>query len=257
MQSMSGKPRVFHKAGGEPVTEADRLANEIILRGLEERFPSDRVLSEESSDDLSRLEHRRVWIVDPIDGTQELINGTGQFTVMIGLAVAGEPVIGALYQPVGGRLWHAEVGVDAVLAEGKQAGHPIGVSVRGVSDGIRLVLTRTHRFPGWQELMRVSGIESARTIGSIGLKVAAIAEGAAELYVHISRITKEWDTCAPDAILRAAGGCLTDLAGAPILYNKRNTRNQRGILASNGLVHEWARQKADPFARQAGLLDDG
>ena len=88
--------KVSYKDKREPVTEADLAANEIIIDGLREHFPNDAILSEESHDDLSRLDAERVWIVDPLDGTQEFVDRVDQFAIMIALSDSGEPVVGAV-----------------------------------------------------------------------------------------------------------------------------------------------------------------
>lgn len=239
----------------EPVTEADLVSNDIILSGLRQAFPDDAILSEEKKDDSSRLEHDRVWIVDPLDGTREFVDETGDFVVMIGLAVGGEPTVGVVYQPLQDRLWHADVGGFAKLAEpgGERV---LQVSGRTTEDGVRLVLTRSHRFEGVGEIKAKLGIGDVRRLGSVGLKVGAIACNDADLYVHISHRTKEWDSCAPDAIVRAAGGRMTDLSGQPLRYNKRDVRNRRGLLASNGRVHDRAVEVVRPLAQKLGVLPD-
>ncbi len=94
-----GTTRSETKAGGSPVTAADHAANDVIVAGLRDAFPDDAILSEESRDDRSRLDTRRVWIVDPLDGTKEFLARNGEFSIMIGLVVDGEPVLGAVYRP--------------------------------------------------------------------------------------------------------------------------------------------------------------
>ncbi len=93
-------PTVRWKDPTEPVTEADRAVNSFLVKQFSQRFPSDGVLAEESKDDLSRLQRERVWIVDPLDGTAEFIAHNGEFCIMIGLAEAGRPVVGVVYQPI-------------------------------------------------------------------------------------------------------------------------------------------------------------
>jgi 3'-phosphoadenosine 5'-phosphosulfate (PAPS) 3'-phosphatase len=93
-------PTVRWKDPTDPVTEADRAVNAYLVKQFGQIYPEDGVLAEESKDDLSRLEKRRVWIVDPMDGTAEFIAHNGEFCIMIGLAVEGEPVVGVVYQPI-------------------------------------------------------------------------------------------------------------------------------------------------------------
>src|SRR5215210_4952696 len=110
--SFYGKPlRVEHKEEfDEPVTQADRTANELIVRGLREAFPEDGILAEESVDTARRLGRDRVWMVDPIDGTKGFIAGTGDFCVQIGLAVGGRACVGVLYAPATDVLYWAARG---------------------------------------------------------------------------------------------------------------------------------------------------
>ena len=88
-----GSSEVRYKTDDEPVTEADRSANQHILARIEAKYPNDGVLAEESKDDLARLEKDRVWIIDPLDGTKEFIARNGEFSIMIGLAIGGRPVL--------------------------------------------------------------------------------------------------------------------------------------------------------------------
>ena len=245
---------VSWKAGNEPVTEADMAANEVILEILGRSFPNDAILSEEAKDDRSRLGVSRVWVVDPLDGTQEFVDRVGQFAVMIGLTVEGKPVVGAVFQPTTGRLWYAAEGIGAFIESPEAGRRPLRVNTRTKSDGLHLVLTRSHPFAGVETLQEKLKIAKTSQIGSVGLKVGTITTGDAELYVHISRYTTEWDSCAPHAILEQAGGVLTDLAGQPIRYNREVVLNETGLLASNGPVHEEAVEVVRPLAIAAGIL---
>ena len=112
-----GSSEVRYKPGDEPVTEADRSANQHIVTRIRARFPNDGLLSEESKDDLTRLHNDRVWIIDPLDGTKEFIARNGEFSIMIGLAVAGRPVLGVVQQPATGLLYAGAVGHGAFLYE--------------------------------------------------------------------------------------------------------------------------------------------
>ena len=110
-----GSSEVRYKSGDEPVTEADRSANQHIIARIRARYPDDGLLSEESKDDLSRLNKERVWIVDPMDGTKEFIARNGEFSVMIGLAIAGRPVLGVVMQPTSDLLYVGAPGQGAYL----------------------------------------------------------------------------------------------------------------------------------------------
>ena len=121
---------VDRKNGDEPVTAADRAADDLIVTGLRVEFPGDGLLTEESEDDPSRLEKDRVWIVDPLDGTTEFIDETGEFAVQIALAIFGQPMVGVVYQPTSKQLFYAVRGQGAYqkscnCRRGHEGGMPI------------------------------------------------------------------------------------------------------------------------------------
>ena len=240
------------KGENDPVTAADHAANELIVAGLRQAFPRDAILSEESTDDLARLRAHRVWIVDPLDGTKEFIGRLGEFSLMIGLAVAGEAVLGLVYQPVIDRLYRAAPGhVAEVVQEGEV--QPLAVSAVSDPEAIRLVASRSHRDPLVSAVRARLGIVHDRPSGSVGLKVGLLATGVCDLYIHPSPGLKEWDTCAPDAILRAAGGSISDAWGQPLRYNKANVRQRQGLVASNGLIHSTLIEATSAAAEAAGF----
>jgi len=226
---------VDEKIGGEPVTTADRAADDLILRGLCDAFPLDGMLTEESEDNLSRLERERVWIVDPLDGTTEFITETGEFSVMIGLTVRGRPVMGVIYQPTAKRLYHAVQGGGAYCTEGDQT-RRLQVSARTDPAQMCMVASRSHYSDLVQSVREALGVRTVSHLGSVGLKVGIVAQGACDLYVATT-VAKEWDVCAPHALLLEAGGELTNLCGEQPVYNQANVAECRGLLGSNGRVH--------------------
>lgn len=228
---------VAWKGANDPVTAADHAANTVLVDGLRAAFPADGILSEESADDRSRLSRRRVWIVDPLDGTREFIDHIGEFSIMVGLAIDGLPVLGVVYQPVLDLLYR---GVTGELAEAVTEGvaRPLAVSAVTQPDAMRLVASRSHRNPLVDAVCQRLGVHQERPSGSVGLKVGLLATGVCDLYIHPSPGLKEWDTCAPEAILSATGGAITDSWGQPLRYNKANVRQRQGLLASNGRAHD-------------------
>lgn len=240
---------VEYKAGDEPVTGADRAADDLIRAGLRDQFPGDGLLTEEAEDDLSRLDRERVWIVDPLDGTTEFISQTGEFVVQIALAVGGQPVLGVIYQPVTGQLTHALQGRGAYQVKD---GRTQRLQVSTVADPARmcLVASRSH-YSGLVEAARLKlGIDSVVQVGSVGLKVGRLARGACDLYLA-TNVAKEWDICAPHALLLEAGGVLTNLCGEPLLYNKRDIAECRGLIGSNGMAHSQIVEALAPLLDQA------
>ena len=232
-----GSSEVRYKPGDEPVTEADRSANQHIVSRIRARFPEDGILSEESKDDLARLKKERVWIIDPLDGTKEFIARNGEFSVMIGLAIGGRPALGVVMQPSNNLLYAGAVGVGAYLLED---GERVWLRVSADTETANMVMvsSRSHRQQIVDRIRAVLRITRERVSGSAGLKVGLITRQLAALYVHPSPGCKEWDLCAPQALLEAAGGRMTDCWGNPLRYNKRDVRAHNGLIATNGVVHD-------------------
>lgn len=242
---------VAWKGANDPVTAADHAANQHLVAGLRRAFPGDGILSEESHDDQARRQRRRVWIVDPLDGTKEFIGRIGEFSIMVGLAIEGEAALGVVYQPVADLLYR---GAPGLLADVVQQGvvQPLAVSRVADPAQMRLVASRSHRDPLVGAVCRDLGITQDRPSGSVGLKVGLLATGQCDLYIHPSPGLKEWDTCAPDAILRAAGGAIGDVWGRPLRYNQVDVRQRQGLAASNGAIHGQIVAVAAAAAEAAG-----
>ncbi len=222
------------KPGDEPVTVADKRANELIVTGLLRAFPGDHVVSEEAPPPPGALGAARVWFVDPIDGTKDYIRGGDGFSVMIGLALAGRPVLGVVYQPTIDRAFYATpAGAFVRIADDVQPLHVSSVAHAGAA---RLVASASHRTGDTDRIKDTLGISDEQNVGSVGVKLCLIAMGVRDLYVNPSAKTKAWDTCAPEAILLGAGGRLTDLFGVAIPYDV--LPQKRGLVASNGAIHD-------------------
>lgn len=231
----SGELTVEMKPGDEPVTVADRRASELIVAGLVASFPDDALISEELPSTAEQLAAPRVWLVDPIDGTKDFIRGGDGFAVMIGLCVAGVPTMGVVHQPTIDRTFFVTPDGGAhVLRAGALA--PLAVSTVASAADARLVASASHRTADIDRVKSELGIADEINVGSVGVKLCLIASGVRDLYVNPSAKTKAWDTCAPEAILAAAGGKLSDLFGRPVEYT-RELAHRKGLVASNGHVH--------------------
>lgn len=255
-----GKPmRVEHKDEfDEPVTQADRTVNELIVGALRERFPEDGILAEESVDTSRRMGRERVWMIDPIDGTKGFIAGTGDFCVQIGLAVAGRAALGILYAPATDVLYWAARGHGAwVLRPTSEADKSLRAERLGVTEEteptrMRLAESRSHRGPRMESVVRALGVRSEVRSHSVGIKVGLLVERQADLYIHLSGKTKQWDTCAPEAVLAEAGGRMTDVWGDPLRYNTADVLNRNGLVASNGAAHEAVVERLSPLLAEWG-----
>lgn len=246
---------IDYKGGdrSNPVTDADRDANTLIVDGLSRSFPSDGILAEESKDSDARFSKSRLWCVDPLDGTQEFINRNGEFVVMIGLAIDGEASLGVVYHPTTDTLF-AGFGDTATVENGEQPPSSLSPSRRQAPQDARLVISRSHRSSTIDRVARTLGTTNETPCGSVGLKASRVAAGLADVYVSISDQTREWDACAPEAILRAAGGLYTDTAGDPLRYNKRTTNTPMGMVATNGPLHAATLDALHPILRERGKL---
>ena len=236
----------------EPVTQADTIANDLIVGHLKREFPDDGILAEESVDTMTRLEKSRVWMVDPLDGTNGFIDGNGDFAVQIGLADHGQVVLGVVYQPLPGVMYRA------IRGEGTWIERPNFDPVRAqVSQthslaDMRLAASRSHRSPRMNKVVERFGFKDEVQRGSVGIKIGLLIEQQCDVYIHLSSHTKQWDTCAPQLILTEAGGRITDLFGYPLNYNVRDVQNRNGLIASNGISHDQIVEKLAPLLNEFG-----
>jgi len=236
----------------EPVTQADTLANEIIVSRLQAEFPGDGILAEESLDTARRLTKSRVWMIDPLDGTTGFIDGNGDFAVQIGLSENGACVLGVVFQPLTGVLYRAVRGGGAWVERPGDEPRRARVSDTDEISEMRLAASRSHRSPRMDQVVRSLGLKDEVLRGSVGIKVGLIVEQECDLYVHLSPRTKQWDTCAPEIILREAGGAISDLFGQPLAYNKADLQNRNGVVASNGVAHANIIESLRPLLQQFG-----
>lgn len=203
------------KADGSPVTDGDLAADRIVRGAIAQAFPGDAILSEEVSDDHARLASRRLWIIDPIDGTRSYVGGGDEWCVQIALAIDGEVVLGVLDLAARGlQVWAAQgLGGGRADVDGEGPLVPI--------DGVRDILAGGSSERNRAQLTRVLTALPEFThlpAHSVGVKAAQILLGEADLFVHARRIA-EWDAAAPAAVLAHAGAMATDLSGNPLRFN--------------------------------------
>ena len=236
----------------EPVTQADRIANELIVTGLKREFPNDGILAEESVDTKRRLEKSRVWMVDPLDGTNGFIDGNGDFAVQIGLAEEGQCVLGVVYQPLTGILYRAVRGEGTWIERPNFEPERAHVSDKQDVSLMRLAASRSHRSPRMNKVVDRFGFRDEVQRGSVGIKIGLLVEQQCDVYIHLSSRTKQWDTCAPEVVLTEAGGRITDLFGYPLNYNVPDVQNRNGLVASNGAAHDQIIANLAPLLREFG-----
>ncbi len=227
---------VRSKADRSPVTEADERAEAVIVPALRTLAPAWPVVAEEAAargeaPDPAALAGATFWLVDPLDGTREFVARNGEFTVNIALVCGGEPVLGVVYLPVPDHLFAGVVGQGAWREAGGQR-EPVAAR-HAPAAGPVVACSRAHGDPG--QLRAWLDAHPGATLREAGssLKFGLLAEGGADAYPRFGR-TMEWDTAAGDAVLRAAGGRVCDLAGNPLRYGKPGFENPffvaRGLL---------------------------
>ena len=267
-------PHGFQRAlsvdeGGEgPVSAADLAVNQWLLDGLMGAFPDAAwtLLSEETAKEQltagEPLLAEWLWILDPLDGTKDFLQGTGEYAVHLALAHRGVPVLGVVLLPEMEQLW---LGVtEELVGESGQAWcedragqrSPVRFSDRRALAELVLVASRNHRDQRLEQLLAALQLGDTKAIGSVGGKVATILRGETDLYVSLSgkSAPKDWDMAAPDAVLRAAGGAFTHADGRPLTYNTGDVRQAGCLIASHGVSHSELCGKA---AAAMAVIDPG
>jgi myo-inositol-1(or 4)-monophosphatase len=224
MRLFKGKFDVHEKSKNNPVTSVDLAANRKIHDIILGRFPQDGWLSEEDKDSTDRLSLSRVWVIDPIDGTKEFIEGVPQFAVSIGLVVEGCPKVAVVYNPAEDRFYQAAAGQGAYLNQ-----QPIRVTPRNDVDGALLLVSRSE--PQRKFKVYVDRCE-IKPVGSIAFRLAKVAGGDGDGTLTFRSI-REWDVCAGVLMVQEAGGKVVDGNGNDLRFNQREARH-RGVVAANG-----------------------
>ena len=235
--------------GGEgPVSAADLAVNRWLLDGLQQAFPQApwTLLSEETAKEQlvagQPLAASWLWILDPLDGTKDFLQGTGEYAVHLALVHRHRPVLGVVLLPELEELWFGLLEADGGHAwcenrTGQQT--PAKLSGRSQLDELILVASRNHRDDRLEQLLTALEVGQTRSIGSVGGKVATILRGETDLYISLSGTSapKDWDMAAPEAVLLAAGGAFSHADGRPLTYNTGDVRQAGCLMASHGPLH--------------------
>lgn len=224
--------KIKTKLDNSLVTTADIISDNTVRSFLEQfNFP---IISEESVYKAQKSKY--IWVIDPLDGTLDFIEKTGEFSILIGLLKDNRPYFGCIFRPTTKSMYFAQKRKGAFLKKEKKQ-YMIAVSKRDDKEKI-MVLSRSHPNAEDNQVMKTLGIQTSITSGSLGLKLALLAEGKADVYLNTSNKTSIWDTCAGDVILHEAGGRITDVNGEPLRYNSERSNNEHGIIATNNREHE-------------------
>lgn len=224
MQYYKSKYEIRDKSYHNPVTTADNAADTFLKKTLTKQYPEYGWLSEETVDSKRRLSKQRTWVVDPLDGTKEFIEGVDHFVVSVGLVENGEPIIGVLYNPASKELFTASKG-DGAYLDGER------ISCSNLNDFKEMVIlnSRSETRKGlWEPY--ATDFKEQRPIGSVAYKLGLTSAGQADVFASL-RPKNEWDICAGHCIIREAGGEMVSLNGIPITYNNKKTLITPGIIA--------------------------
>ncbi len=232
---------VSWKSKDDPLTEADLQANQEIISHIKVSFPEDGILSEEVIDNTDRLKKNRVWILDPIDGTREFVQKNPEFSISLGLAVDGKPVIGIIFNPITRELISGIVGIGIsydIIGENLDFDilsidlKPIQFKEKIEKPSAYVSRSEFYKYklfdenPYWKENFEL------KPVGSIAYKLALTAANKADLSISL-KPKSEWDICAGIALIIASGGIVVDLKNqVEIKFNSQIPKHE-GILAGN------------------------
>lgn len=220
-----------------PLTEADKESHEIIMEGLRKITPEIPIISEESKQNMNystRKDFDKFWLVDPLDGTREFVKKNDEFTVNIGLIEGQTPTAGVVVVPVENITYKTD-GSKAIKFKNNEK-HEIEVSTTSKLSKAIATRSRSHSGKKVQKLFDQIDFKDSLPCGS-SLKFCQIAEGNADVYCRFNP-TWEWDTAAAHALLKVAGGTVTEPNGQPLVYNKKSLKNPDGFLVTNKILHE-------------------
>jgi myo-inositol-1(or 4)-monophosphatase len=220
--------KVGSKGHDNPVTQADLEADGAIKKLLRDPFPAYGWLSEETVDNDDRLKCRRVWIVDPLDGTKEFINGIPEFSVAIALIEDGVPILGVTYNPIKREMYWSARGVGCHLNTRR-------VRVTRVRTLKRATVLASRSETARGEWQVFHGMLIVSPTGSVAYKLAMVAAGKAD--ATFTRSPKsEWDIASGAALVAEAGGTITDIKGRALRFNQRDVKLE-GLIADNTILH--------------------
>jgi 3'(2'), 5'-bisphosphate nucleotidase len=232
----------IQKAHSDPVTAADLAVNDYILERLQGELGHEQFgyLSEETyQPGVTPYPQPYVWIIDPLDGTRDFIQKTGEYAVHITLTEAGRPILSVVVWPETETLYYATLGNGAFAESRGGEVRRLRVVNAPSFEEMRLVISRSHRDRRFDDLLTRLPQKQQTFVGSVGCKIATILEHRAEFYLSLTTKSapKDWDLAAPELILTEAGGQFTHFDLTPIKYNQADVAQWGGFLASNGQGH--------------------
>jgi 3'(2'), 5'-bisphosphate nucleotidase len=220
-------------------THVDKGSQDLILKHLHAAFPADGLCAEEETDTPKTAAAdapARMWVVDPIDGTRGFAMKNGEFSVMIGLTVNREVVLGVVLEPTTMTYTYAAKGGGCWTKAGEH-GTPSRCAVRPTTDAAACVLVQSRPRRSPTAVQRALAPADTLEMYSAGVKLAVVARGLADVYVNTYPNFRDWDICAGHILVTEAGGIVTGLRGEPLTYGGEQFAQRRGLVASGPGVH--------------------
>ncbi len=242
----------------EPVTIADTATSKYILEELQAALGSKDFgyICEETYKQQSANSKEWVWIIDPLDGTRDFIDKTGEYAIHIALVKDNRPILAVVAQPETQKLFYGITGngsfVEVRSANGDNHTKALSVSTTNNLEDLTLVVSRSHRNEKLNYLLQNLPCKNQKAVGSIGGKIAAIVEQKADIYISLSgkSAPKDWDLAAPELILSEAGGTFTHFDGTNLSYNTGDVNQWGGLIASNGKCHQILCKQVEKILEQ-------
>ncbi len=249
------KSLTVQEGGDGPVSAADMAVNELLISGLKDNltFKEWDILSEETSKkkNLERENYKNdwCWILDPLDGTKDFLQGSENYAVHIALAYKKKPKIGIVLIPEKNELWFGIIGIGTWFENRDGSKNKFSFSERLEISKLILVSSKNHKQTILKNLLSTLSFAETREIGSVGCKIASILRGEADVYISLSGKTspKDWDMAAPHALIEAAGGVISHADGTNLNYLKTEHSQSGCLIASHGKAHEIICQKTMEF----------
>ena len=229
-----------NKNNDDPVTLADLEVNDLIIKRINEKYEDFNweILSEENFKiNPQYLDNAEwLWVLDPLDGTKDFIQGTGNYAMHLALNYKKKPYIGVVLIPEKDELWIAHA--EKIWCEKRDGSiRKPNLSEKNILQEMTIVTSKNHRNQRLKDLIEKINFKKTIVMGSIGCKVASIIRGDSDIYIALSlpgkSAPKDWDFAAPEAILRAAGGCITNIDNEDLVYSRADLKHPGIIIASN------------------------
>jgi 3'(2'), 5'-bisphosphate nucleotidase len=227
----------------EPVTVADIAVSKYILQRLQAALGDEDfayICEETYKSAIHQDTSKFVWIIDPLDGTRDFIDKTGDYAIHIALVKDHRPVLTVVAVPEAEKIYYATKGGGTFVAT-PTASTPVKITSDKQIEDLILVVSRSHRNQRLNNLLQHLPCQTHKSVGSVGCKIATILEQQADIYISLSgkSAPKDWDIAAPELILTEAGGKFTHFDGSPLQYNTGDINQWGGLLASNSKHHEF------------------